>query len=220
LSDANWLLGIAAAVLAAGLVLLPGCWRALRNAHGLRAAVQGLAALTLSLAGALGLLTGSALHAWRNLVWEQPVAIVEVRSDPGGLHTVQLISPGRASGEHYLLAGEQWRLEARVLRWKAPASTAGLRPRYRLERLSGRHERSGSGDAATAFDLDAGEQVPLVIAWLTRLQHLLPWVDSIYGSAVYMPLADGARFEVLLARSGLVARPVNEAAARAVTRWQ
>ena len=40
----------------------------------------------------------------------------------------------------------------------------------------------------------------------------LPFVDAVYGSATYMPMADGARYQVSITQSGLIARPLNPAA--------
>ena len=44
-------------------------------------------------------------------------------------------------------------------------------------------------------------------------------VSARYGSAVYLPMADGAIYEVGLGASGLLARPENAAAATAIERW-
>ena len=41
----------------------------------------------------------------------------------------------------------------------------------------------------------------------------MPWADALYGSAVYVPMSDGARYQVVVSQSGLVARPLNEAGA-------
>jgi hypothetical protein len=48
---------------------------------------------------------------------------------------------------------------------------------------------------------------------------LMPGVDAYYGTATYLPMADGARFEVTLSRTALLARPVNDAARQAVGDW-
>ena len=40
-------------------------------------------------------------------------------------------------------------------------------------------------------------------------------VDTLYGSGAYMPMADGARYEVRITQNGLIARPTNEVAAEA-----
>jgi len=37
-------------------------------------------------------------------------------------------------------------------------------------------------------------------------------VDSLYGGGAFMPMADGARYEVWLTQNGLIARPTNPAA--------
>ena len=44
-------------------------------------------------------------------------------------------------------------------------------------------------------------------------------VDAYYGTATYLPMADGARFEVSLTRDALIARPANIRARDAVGGW-
>jgi hypothetical protein len=52
-----------------------------------------------------------------------------------------------------------------------------------------------------------------------RFPKLMPGVDAYYGTATYLPMADGARFEVTLTRTALIARPMNDAAREAVGNW-
>jgi hypothetical protein len=42
------------------------------------------------------------------------------------------------------------------------------------------------------------------------------WLDAQFGSAVYMPLTNGAVFAVHLTPKGLIARPVNDVAEEAL----
>ena len=49
--------------------------------------------------------------------------------------------------------------------------------------------------------------------------RLAPGVDAYYGSATYLPMADGARYRVTLSRDALIARPVNDPARKAVGNW-
>jgi hypothetical protein len=53
-----------------------------------------------------------------------------------------------------------------------------------------------------------------------RFPALAPGIDAYYGSATYVPMADGARFEVSLSRNALIARPANAAARTAVGVWR
>ena len=49
---------------------------------------------------------------------------------------------------------------------------------------------------------------------------LPPGVDAYYGTATYLPMADGAKFEVTLSRTALLTRPANDAARDAIGNWQ
>ncbi len=46
------------------------------------------------------------------------------------------------------MAGEEWRLDARTLTWKGRAAQLGLRPGYRLDRLSARYLKSEPEEGA------------------------------------------------------------------------
>jgi hypothetical protein len=52
-----------------------------------------------------------------------------------------------------------------------------------------------------------------------KYPKLLPGVDAQYGTATYLPMAQGAVYEVSMTRTGLIARPSNEAAVTAVGDW-
>ena len=49
---------------------------------------------------------------------------------------------------------------------------------------------------------------------------LAPGIDAHYGTATFVPMADGARFDVSLSRDALIARPVNDSARAAVGAWR
>ena len=64
--------------------------------------------------------------------------------------------------------------------------------------------------------LHAGDRLDL---WSLARAANLPWIDARYGSAVYLPMADRARFEVSVGPAGLVARPGNDVARAAIAGW-
>jgi hypothetical protein len=107
-----------------------------------------------------------------------------------------------------------------VLKWRPPANLLGLDARYRLERLSGRYVEveNESTRLRTVHGL-ATERGLNVWNLAQRYRRWLPLVDARYGSAAYLPMADGARFSVSLTQSGLIARAENEAAREATARW-
>jgi hypothetical protein len=53
-----------------------------------------------------------------------------------------------------------------------------------------------------------------------RYHQYLPLADALYGSAAYVPMAEGAEYVVTVSASGLVVRPANDAARNAVGGWK
>src|SRR5687768_7954033 len=163
------------------------------------------------LAAALGLgLLATALYHYFRLESETRVAEIALRKIEPQRWSARLET---ADGQHrsYELRGDEWQLDARLVRWELPALLAGAPPLYRLERLSGRYTSAAQDAEAqrTVHDLAAGAFPDL---WTLKKQfpQYLPFVDADYGSATYLPMLDGARYEVTLgARGGLVARPAD-----------
>jgi hypothetical protein len=124
-------------------------------------------------------------------------------------------------GRVYEILGDEWQLDARVIKWTGPATLLGFDALYRLERLGGRY-RDVDADRSSPRSVYGLAQERGLDLWnlLGRWKHLLPWLDAYYGSATYLPMADGARYRVSLSQSGLIARPLNQAARDAVDRWR
>ena len=118
------------------------------------------------------------------------------------------------------LKGDEWQMDARVITWKPPATLLGLNPIYQLDRLSGRYADLDDEINAERTVYSLSDEVPLDVWYVAReYPKLTPGVDAHYGTATYLPMADGARFAVTLTRTALIARPLNEAAEIAVGNW-
>jgi hypothetical protein len=148
------------------------------------------------------------------------------------------------------MSGDEWRLDVRTLVWTGRAAQLGLPDSFRLDRLSGRYLRTvpGEDDAPTpsssaaptpalppatgpapapripaSFALsdedEAGEDI-----W-AQARTDSGWkahVDARHAYGPWLPLADGARYDISMARQPgetaavLEVRPANEAAAKAM----
>jgi hypothetical protein len=69
----------------------------------------------------------------------------------------------------------------------------------------------GLAEARPAFD---------IWAWLRRSGNTLGLLVADYGSATYLPMADGALYQIGLGGDGLVAVPLNDPARGAVAGWE
>lgn len=164
------------------------------------------------------------IQTYGRLTYERPVATIQTRQLGPQYYEATVIQAERgenapAATNLYPLHGDEWRIEAQVLKWKPWANVLGLDAQYRLDRLSGRYrsveQESNGARSVHPLSGDAANGLPWKIgAWnaARRYRKYVDAVDTLYGGAAYMPMADGAKYEVWITQSGLVARPANDAA--------
>jgi hypothetical protein len=203
-----------------GLALLRSGARRLGELRFAACAAHGTLGLAALLAAAAVGLLGANLLSYERLTHEQPVARAAfARAGDQQFNATLTFPSGEARG--YVLRGDDWQIDARVLKWRGAANLLGFDTIYRLERISGRYDDAERERTAprTVYDLHPPERLD---AWvLARAWHTwLPWVDALYGSAAYVPMADGAAYEVTVSQSGLVARPLNGEAHLAIGGWK
>jgi hypothetical protein len=182
--------------------------------------IQGIiGALLISLALLVASLATN-LHTYQRLTHESSVATLRFEQ-LGPQHFRTILARPEAVAEIYDLYGDQWQLDARTLKWKGFATLLGLDSGFQLERLSGRYHNVEQEGAAprSVHVLYKGEGID-IWSLARRYPRWLPWVDAVYGSATYMPMAHGARYQVSMSQSGLIARPLNPTAQKAVEEWQ
>lgn len=201
------------------ILFLVAAIRRMRRRRILGGMAHGSAALIFLLAAVCAVLVGTNLRTYQRLSYEQPAGELQFTKDGDRQFDAVLSYPDgeRAS---YLLRGDEWQVDARVLKWHAFANLVGFDAAYRLERISGRYTRVEDERTLprTVYDLHAPSRID---PWelLRRYHSWVPWLDALYGSATFLPMADGALYEVKVSQSGLVARPLNQAAREAVGSW-
>lgn len=196
-------------------------------------AFSGLAGIlfggaVLGITGA-ALLLGLDVQTYQRLTYERPVATIAVHQI-GPKYYQATLTPAVDDGmepvaaKAYPIHGDEWRVEARVLKWKPWANVLGLDTQYRLDRLSGRYDATEDELHAerSVYDLrpDPPSQVDLW-ALARKYSRYAPVVDTLYGSGASMPMKDGAEYEVWITQDGLLALPSNDKAREAsATGWR
>ena len=174
--------------------------------------------VSAAVAGAASVLVLS-YASYSQLVDEQHVSVIEFRRTAPDEYQARLSIPEQ-DDQFFTLRGDEWQMDARIVTWKPPFTIIGLEPIYRLDRLSGRFgeiDREMS-EVRTVHALTTG--LPSDVWQIARRFPLLtPGIDAHYGTATFVPMVDGARYDVSLSRDALIARPANERAREAVGHW-
>ncbi|AOB29469.1 hypothetical protein AKI39_00475 [Bordetella sp. H567] len=169
----------------------------------------GLLLLALACVSAMFAVT---LYQFFRLTADEPVARIVLRQQAPRQFVATAELPGKAP-EDYTLRGDEWQIDARMVRWRLPALLAGVPPLYRLERLSGRYTdpAADQSEPRTVYALGPAG-MPDLGALKQRFPGWLPFVDVQYGSGAYMPMFDGARYRVFVdPRGALFIRPEDAA---------
>ena len=180
--------------------------------------VSGLFFIALSIFCGLAALD---LRKYRQVLKDEPIATISFTLLEPDTFRATLVMQDFQTTYDYELKGDQWQVDAKLLRWKGRIEEIGGKPGYRLDRISGRYlsledERT---EGRTEFEVIPSTFGVDLWQWAYDFRELVPFLEASYGSATYMPMADGATYELALSFSGLVARPLNTTAEEAVFLW-
>lgn len=200
-------------VLGAGRLLLKGRW-----IFGWIRGMSGLLLLLLAVVLVFGALD---LYSYKQLSREETVATLSFTREQPQHYKVSLVTSA-GHEQQFELYGDLWQLDARLLKWNKTLTGLGLSPGYRLDRLSGRYYslEQEKSDQRSVYELGDSKSMVDIWHWIREYGGGVAPVDASYGSATYLPMADGALFAVNLSGTGLLARPLNDRAKEAVERWQ
>ena len=215
----NLLLTISTVCTAIALYFVYSMIRHARRRRPLRATRSLAGGMVSGTAGTAAILLAFSYYGYGRLIDEQLVSQIEFSESAPGEYTARVMIDGERD-RFFVLRGDEWQMDARVVNWKPPATLLGLDPIYQLERLSGRYSDVDDEITEQRTVHALSEYLALDVWRVARkFPILMPGVDAYYGTATYLPMADGARFEVSLTRTALIARPANDAAREAVGDW-
>lgn len=186
-----------------------------------RRPMAGVIALVLTLSATTGLtLLSRDLLSYRRLGDEELVAKVFVGKRDKQRFVVSVDQRDEAALQSFMIAGDQWQLDSRVLKWKKDLARLGFSNIFRLERISGRYEdvSAENNQVHTAYLVNSSDPVDAWY-WVREIDYLWRWVDADYGSAVFAPMVDGAQYAVYMTYNGLSLRAENPIAEAALRQW-
>src|SRR5215217_2296842 len=128
-----------------GLVLLLKGLGALFRGRVSGGLVGGIVGSGFLAAAVIAALLALDVQTYARLTYERPVATIMTRQLGPQYFEATVIQADRgqnmpAATNLYPLHGDEWRIEAQVLKWKPWANVLGLDTQYRLDRLSGRYQ--------------------------------------------------------------------------------
>ena len=145
------------------------------------------------------------------------VVTLSFRKKEGNSYHVELQEAG---GSYYAsdIEGQQWQLNMRMFKWTPLFGAVGFRPGYRLEDISGRFIELQLDKMVEKPELKKMNVSGQIDVWQFLNQHpaAFPSVEAYIGSPGFIPVADGAIYDVILSGQNLTVNPLNDAAQSAL----
>jgi len=203
-----------------GLLFVSFAIRRIRQRRFIACGIHSLWALCFVLAAAATWLLGASVLTFERLTHEQLAAEIMLNKLGERHYRATLTYPSNKT-QSVELRGDEWQIDARLLKWRGMANIVGFDTVYRLERINGRYSDI-EAERSLIRTVHALNESARIDAWelVRRYKDYVPWVDALFGSATFVPMADGALYGVSVSQSGLIARPANQAARNAVSSWR
>lgn len=204
-----------------GLIFIILSLARLRQLRIFAAFINGLGGLCLVLLGGIFLLVAFNIHTYQRLTYEKPVASLAFTQTGPQEFQVLLENLEDGTTRLFQLQGDEWQIDARILRWKPTLQILGANTLFRLERLNGRYSQidDEKNKPRTVYALYNRELGLDLWSLGRKYSQWLKWLDAYYGSAAYLPMEDGAIYTVSINQTGLIARPENIPAKDALSTW-
>ncbi len=161
------------------------------------------------------------VYSYKQILVGQPVATINFEAIEEQYFDAVIVD-ANGKQQRFSLHGDQWQLDARVIKWQGYFSGFNIKPAFRLDRLSGRYydihketveKRSTFSIVKSLLQLDLWLLIHEQAKWF-------PVLDASYGTARYMPMKNGALYEISLSNTGLNVRPLNDVASKAIAEWK
>ena len=202
------------------LLLVIAAVRRMRDWELRRGSVCLLGAAVVAALGVGGAMLAASLHTYARLTHEQEAARAVLRALGPQRYELLLVRVGEPA-QRFELRGDEWQIDARVLKWRGMGTLLGFDTVYRFERLQGRYANNDQERKAPRTVHALGSEGAVDFWQLLKKYHgYMPLADALYGSAAYVPMADGAQYAVSVSATGLLIRPLNDPAKQAVGGWK
>lgn len=124
------------------------------------------------------------------------------------------------SNQSFDIYGDQIRIDARILTWSPRATIFGLDTQYRLERIEGRYQKTKeqNSNRKQAYDLSADDGMNIADVAESN-PDWVPFVAARYGNSSYVPMADQARYQIIINVNGIALEAANDVAKDATNAW-
>lgn len=151
-------------------------------------------------------LIGTNVLTYHRLTHETPIASLQVERLNKQSYQLELLLFENCSKKVYELKGDEWQMDARIIKWHGWANLLGLDASFQLDRISGRYQNIDQQrmNLPTVFALENKADYDL---WALKKEYQwLPWLDAKYGQSVFLTMKNNQSYQLYMTQTAIIAR--------------
>ena len=154
-----------------------------------------------------GMLVMTPFYVYEVFNQEFPIARLEFRRINDFEYLARLNRGDFCTLEEYSILGDQFQIDAGFVKWKGPAVLLGFKPRYRLDRLTGRYREVQRQNSQPSMAHDLAPDMLFDFFSDNAREDEDGWlIDTSFGSSVYYSVDPTLRYTVYATEDGLILR--------------
>ena len=153
------------------------------------------------------------------------IAEIDIRYVNKHNYVVTLTEPELPGKKNkFEISGDYWQLDLRLITWHSLLARFGTDALYRLERIGGRYQsiENELNAKRSIFQVNedkVSDRLLRYISLVTSSYSENSIFRANYGSGLYGPMSDNAKFGVFLTTKGAEVLPLNDSAKKALNEW-
>ena len=210
---------IAALPVFVSILLLLVAYRLFVKGTRFKAWFRGTAVTLSVLFAVLIFISIDELATYRHVEVDRQIATLALKKKASNHFSVRFFPEGGVA-DVFELFGDQWQVDAKIIKWSPLLEKMGMDASYRFERISGRYEKLEQQLSSTLSAHSLNKDYYLPDVWGLSAEY--PWFPGVaarYGSGTYVPMVDKAKYGLYLRHDGLHAKPLNDIAMRTLASW-
>jgi len=192
------------------IILLFAFFRSIKKRKYFGAFRNFIIALVMMLLSVLCAVINISIKGYSALTREDETAAAEI--NPTGIQTfTAMITFPDGYKEQYQLTGDEFYIDAHILKWKYPVNILGIHTMYEFDRVAGRY-KIVDDDTTKKRTVNSLTQNRLIDIFNLRLKYpfLSFLLDAEYGSASFVTADKPKKINVLVSTTGLLIREAEE----------
>ncbi len=176
-----------------------------RKKRALICIIHFLIVIVFALISSIFMLLYISLKGYENFTYNKPIFSIEcpIKSDEYFELKFVPLQDEDGAVKYYRVKGQQFVIEGHIIKWENFFVTLGMKPLYRVTRLTGRYISVDDEKGKERSVYEIAEET-MMWRWLMRYGEKTPGIDAVYGTSSFKDAMEYKKYTVYITHNAFV----------------